>query len=291
MKQEYLKGFAEKCAELGVDPRELTKEAGKLDAFTNLLDSMKDAYQGSSLQGGIESIGEGAGELWDKITGSAVGQATGEAGKAVGDAAVSAGEYTGDKVKDLVEVLRGLLQGGEKKASAEPTPYELGVMEKCAELGVDYDMVKEALWGRISKALGSAGGFLKRLPGMLSDVGRRAVSGADDLARRAGMGVDDLARRAAYGADDLTRRAVSGVGGKARGAMDAARLYGSAGLGHAKNFYKGMATPWKWNQMGRAGKAGAITTGLGGVGMAGAAAEGLMSGPQPGQLTRRGLEY
>lgn len=241
MKHEYLRGFAEKCAELGVDPRELTKEAGKLDAFTNLIDSMKDAYQGSSLQGGIESIGEGAGDLWDKITGSAVGQATGEAGKAVGDAAVTAGKYTGDKVKDLVEVLRGLMQGGgEKEASAELTPYEIGIMEKCAELGVDYELIKEAFWGKMTGALGKFFG---------------------------------------------------GFGSKARGAMDAARLYGSAGLGHAKNFYKGMATPWKWNQMGRAGKAGAIATGLGGIGMAGAAGEGLMSGPQPGQLTRRGLEY
>lgn len=111
MKKDYIKGFAEKCAEHGVSAKELVKEASKMKALTNLLESLKDTYEGSSVQGAISDIGEGAGDAYDAVADSDIAKAIGGAGKATGGAIVDAGKATGEGVMFLVEKLKNALSG------------------------------------------------------------------------------------------------------------------------------------------------------------------------------------
>lgn len=112
MKKEYIKGFAEKCAEHGISAKNLVKEAGKFAALANLLESLKGSYEGSKLQDVIGDIGEGAGDAWDTVADSDVVGAVGDAGKATGSAIAGAGKATGEGVMALAEKIKSLLKGG-----------------------------------------------------------------------------------------------------------------------------------------------------------------------------------
>ena len=113
MKQDYIKGFAQKCAEHGVKAKDLLKEAGRGDALMEVIQALKDSYSGSGLQGAIGDIGEGAGEAWDSVAGSGIGQAVGGAGKAVGGAVETGVEGAGEGIMALVEKIKGLIGGGQ----------------------------------------------------------------------------------------------------------------------------------------------------------------------------------
>jgi len=89
MKEDYIRGFAQKCAEHGIRAKDLIKEAGRGEALASLLDALTNTYSSSGLQGGIEALGEGAGDVWDKVVDSDVVQAIGDAGKATGEGAMS----------------------------------------------------------------------------------------------------------------------------------------------------------------------------------------------------------
>jgi hypothetical protein len=167
MKQEYIRGFAEKCAEYGVSSQALVKEAAKSDALASILSALEDAYSASGLQGAVSDIGEGAGDIWDKVVGSDAAQSVADAGSAAGGG-----------IENLIEKLTAMFGGGEKEASANPapTPYEEGFMQKCAEYGVDPDeLIKEA---KIQDWLNS---FKAALQGVDDQAASKGTSFLQDL--------------------------------------------------------------------------------------------------------------
>ena len=103
MKQDYVKGFARKCASFGVDASKLVKEAGKAGVLSDFIDAISNAYSGSGLQGVLGDIGDGAGEAWNSVADSDVVGAIGDAGSA-----------TGTKIADLAVMIKEMLSGGAK---------------------------------------------------------------------------------------------------------------------------------------------------------------------------------
>ena len=108
MKQDYIRGFAEKCAQHKIKAEDLVKEASRMEALAQILQALQDSYDGSSLQGAISDIGEGAGGIWDKVVDSAPAQALGDLG-----------ESAGGGIEDLISKLQAALGGGEGNVPTE----------------------------------------------------------------------------------------------------------------------------------------------------------------------------